>query len=521
MKRQPIPSGARGLMALRSSRDSFNDPAGCALDVVPKSPVRATQSVGIRKVSALSAVDDTTYFDVITKDVLHVQQRLTDLARTAEASGRSLPASYTLSYSENELCALRQLPLPQAKLTLHELLADKLMLLERASLQATAEESAHSAPHAKPPSDHCAPSLSRLPFLLALLERLQQLHEARAQQQQPAPRPATPSHALQTARRQLESSRAALALQQREASAALSAVCEEVSALEQARLPLEASLAHVRASEASLRSVCEEQRGQLHECEARAAAVRAELSLCQRAVEAKRAQVQQAREEADEHARRRELAEAEAQSEAARAEVEAGAAAELQQQLESLRAQAARAAASDSAEARLRETEHELRAALEELGASREAAAQAAASAASHHEELAAQVARVQHDSAREVAAAREQAQALESKRHAALAQAARGDERLGELEEELRSTRERAERAERANDALVREAELLAAGEEEETFERVLAQEMTAMRAAYEAKLAEAQAERSELQAKHRAELKAVRGELGTARNR
>ena len=69
---------------------------------------------------------------MLEHDILAVQQRLSELESLPEGVGRQ--------YNERELQGLRESgPALAGKLALHEILADKLMGLERAALQARAQ----------------------------------------------------------------------------------------------------------------------------------------------------------------------------------------------------------------------------------------------------------------------------------------------------------------------------------------------------------------------------------------------
>ena len=134
-----------------------------------------------KKRCALSGVDDDTYCDVLASDILHTQQKLASLAHAPERAGKRL-ISAGLSYAERDLRALRIEPGGAAgRLALREILTDKLMQLERGVLQTTFDP--HGGKSADLPSsgadgataELCAPSLSRLPYLFALFERLQSL----------------------------------------------------------------------------------------------------------------------------------------------------------------------------------------------------------------------------------------------------------------------------------------------------------------------------------------------------------
>ena len=144
-----------------------------------------------KKRCALSGVDDDTYCDVLASDILHTQQKLASLAHAPERAGKRL-ISAGLSYAERDLRALRIEPGGAAgRLALREILTDKLMQLERGVLQTTFDP--HGGKSADLPSsgadgataELCAPSLSRLPYLFALFERLQSLGDL-AQRAKPA-----------------------------------------------------------------------------------------------------------------------------------------------------------------------------------------------------------------------------------------------------------------------------------------------------------------------------------------------
>ena len=101
---------------------------------------------------------------MLEHDILAVQARLAENSATPELQGRQ--------FNERELQALRESgPAIAGKLALHEILAEKLMCLERAMLHATGGQPVLPTPE-----------LSRLPSLLAIVERLQSahLHSARA-----------------------------------------------------------------------------------------------------------------------------------------------------------------------------------------------------------------------------------------------------------------------------------------------------------------------------------------------------
>ena len=104
-----VGSPSRSLRGRTSSLAS--DPAhdaGCVADGVPNPLARK----GVRKHSALCDVEDATYYDVLTNDILHVQQRL------AEASGRPWSAAGG-GYSEPDLLKFRSLPSSQLKVHTH------------------------------------------------------------------------------------------------------------------------------------------------------------------------------------------------------------------------------------------------------------------------------------------------------------------------------------------------------------------------------------------------------------------
>ena len=96
---------------------------------------------------------------MLEADILEVQKRLAELGPGGDA-GRV--------FAERELQTLRESgPALSGKLALHEILAEKLMTLERTALRAFGRSGDRDLPSA---------SLSRLPSLLQLLEELQSLH---------------------------------------------------------------------------------------------------------------------------------------------------------------------------------------------------------------------------------------------------------------------------------------------------------------------------------------------------------
>ena len=271
------------------------------------SPHNATRLPGR---SALSEVDDDTYFEVLTNDILHLQQQLAALAHGTERAGRRL-LSAGASYTERDLKTVAQAEEPSAaKLALHEILTNKQMLFERAVLQTTAKSS--SGKRVDDASDHVAPSLSRLPYFYALVERLQSLHEQAGKPPAPAPSPAsaavmtptplpraTPAGPGTVDSARLASTRtrpvegtaakpaaggsAAGAADVPRAPAAAVAATAQQSALVAELEALErevAALAHARGAEREARKEGAQLRGQLGASEARQAAMRARACVC-------------------------------------------------------------------------------------------------------------------------------------------------------------------------------------------------------------------------------------------------
>ena len=67
------------------------------------------------------------------------------------------------------------------------------MLYERAVLHSTAKSASAPTKRIEDASEHVAPSLSRLPYFYALVERLQALHEQSGRPPVPTPPHSTPS----------------------------------------------------------------------------------------------------------------------------------------------------------------------------------------------------------------------------------------------------------------------------------------------------------------------------------------
>ena len=118
------------------------------------------------------------------------RSKLASLAHAAERAGKRLIRR--TDYAARALRAGRLAPGgAAARLALREILTDKLMQLERGVLQTTFDP--HGGKSADLPSsgadgataELCAPSLSRLPYLFALFERLQSLGDL-AQRAKPA-----------------------------------------------------------------------------------------------------------------------------------------------------------------------------------------------------------------------------------------------------------------------------------------------------------------------------------------------
>jgi len=177
--RRDLSSSIAPSLSDSSRRNTQQQPANSPHNVATRLPGR----------SALSEVDDSTYFEVLTNDILHLQQQLATLAHGTERAGRRL-LSAGASYTERDLRAIAQAEEPPAaKLALHEILANKQMLYERAVLHSTAKSSSAPNKRIDDASEHVAPSLSRLPYFYALVERLQARLEQAAPNPDPDPNP--------------------------------------------------------------------------------------------------------------------------------------------------------------------------------------------------------------------------------------------------------------------------------------------------------------------------------------------
>ena len=177
LARRDLSSSIAPSLSDSSRRNTQQQPANSPHNVATRLPGR----------SALSEVDDSTYFEVLTNDILHLQQQLATLAHGTERAGRRL-LSAGASYTERDLRAIAQAEEPPAaKLALHEILANKQMLYERAVLHSTAKSSSAPTKRIDDASEHVAPSLSRLPYFYALVERLQALHEQAGRPPVPPP----------------------------------------------------------------------------------------------------------------------------------------------------------------------------------------------------------------------------------------------------------------------------------------------------------------------------------------------
>ena len=177
LARRDLSSSIAPSLSDSSRRNTQQQPANSPHNVATRLPGR----------SALSEVDDSTYFEVLTNDILHLQQQLATLAHGTERAGRRL-LSAGASYTERDLRAIAQAEEPSAaKLALHEILANKQMLYERAVLHSTAKSASAPTKRIDDASEHVAPSLSRLPYFYALVERLQALHEQAGRPPVPPP----------------------------------------------------------------------------------------------------------------------------------------------------------------------------------------------------------------------------------------------------------------------------------------------------------------------------------------------
>lgn len=109
--------------------------------------------------SQLAMLDDASYFSVMRQDILQVQQRLRAFATPRRGTEVSEASLQLIGGGSNVL---------QAKVTLHELLAEKMLQLEKVLVQATAEGADGVGAGTG--------GASRLSYYLVALDRLQRLH---------------------------------------------------------------------------------------------------------------------------------------------------------------------------------------------------------------------------------------------------------------------------------------------------------------------------------------------------------
>ena len=493
-----------------SSRRNTQQPANSPHNVATRLPGR----------SALSELDDDTYFEVLTSDILHLQQQLAALAHGTERAGRRL-LSAGASYTERDLKAMAQAEEPSAaKLALHEILTNKQMLYERAVLHSTAKSASAPTKRIDDASDHIATSLSRLPYFYALVERLQALHEQASKPPIPTPPPASAAAVTPrpTPKPAAGSSAAGSAdvLRAPAAAAQHSALVAELEALEREV----AALAHARGAEREARKEGAQLRGQLSASEARSAAMRAEGEAAKAEVAqgaARQAhQAEHAAREAERLQRRlteveeeregavRERDEARAREAVSQAELAAALAAAMAARREEGRGEAAASAAAASAAAEVDRAAVVAAREAEEVER-REVEAALRVSLAEAEAEVATQ---------REAAArAREAAARLQQQLDGAQSGAQAGrqqEEAAAVLQERLVVETQARERAEREAEASARALQLWSQQQGlDDSFEAVLAEEMAAMREAFEAQLAELNARLATLRTEHRREVR------------
>ena len=97
LARRDLSSSIAPSLSDSSRRNTQQQPANSPHNVATRLPGR----------SALSEVDDSTYFEVLTNDILHLQQQLATLAHGTERAGRRL-LSAGASYTERDLRAIAQ-----------------------------------------------------------------------------------------------------------------------------------------------------------------------------------------------------------------------------------------------------------------------------------------------------------------------------------------------------------------------------------------------------------------------------
>lgn len=112
--------------------------------------------------SYLGKLDDSTYFSAMRADILNVQRRLRAFATPVKGAEVSEASMQLIVGGSNPL---------HAKVALHELLQDKMMQLERAVVQATADGVPGEENVPMTPAGN-----TRLAYYVNVLDRLQRLH---------------------------------------------------------------------------------------------------------------------------------------------------------------------------------------------------------------------------------------------------------------------------------------------------------------------------------------------------------
>ena len=472
--RFPVPTG-RGSLLVHSALP----PAGVPMAAAAKPPPP-------QHFSMLATHDDGTYFEVLEHDILAAQSRLAELDEPPPAASTG-PSRH---YSERELSSLRDMtPTSAAKLALHEVLSEKLMALERAAFQAARAD----GEEASAPRDASAPELSRLPALLGLVERLQQLARR--------PAPSAPSGGAHDTQQQQQAQQAQQAQQQQraallEANARCEALAFELREMREAAAAAAAAAADDPAAEARDQSGGAPPDGQaeaLTAANARACVAEGEAERLRAELDRMTARV--TRVEARLSESDAEVALLRADADAARAEaLRLANVVELQERdVAQARAAAAKPAPAPPSPAAGDQASSSARAAEAEAEASRHLAA--AALARSQVESLTAEL----------------------DEMRGRLAAAEGADDELAAARASLRAEAQAREAAERRAEACARQVEHLERQGEggDESFEAVLGQELRSMREAYEAKLAAAQEAERETALAHRRELRAAKEAL------
>ena len=450
---------------------------------------------------ALSQHGDATYFEVLEADVLAAQKRLRALPTPPDAPSVRL-------YSERELQHLREAGGAAGKLALQEVLSERMAALELAAVQAFSRRSPATYEIVEA-NLRSQPPLSRLASLVALLDTLEAVVSE-------PPRAASLPHGVDgTARPPSAASASAVSACSASIPPTLASLSSASSSRGEAAEEDEATTAGAADAEfAAAVEVGVVRRvlaGEMGALEAR----------CERLGVAA-AREHHAREQA--HQATRHLAAAEARGEARRAELD-----ELRASLRSREAQAA----SHQAQLATRPTtplvppappsllslspsRAPLPIAPPALPVTNESGGEGGTRGAGGADGLAVQLEASAVEVARlqlELTSARAQASRLgtqlaevEEQRAQAAAEAAE----MAEVQARLQRAEQAREAAERAASSAERECELLRRGADgDETFEAVVAQDLQAMRKAYEAKLAAAQQATRDAQLAHRSEVR------------